>query len=421
MLKRIAVADLELGMFVEKMQGSWFDHPFWKARFLIEDEKRLKVLKASKLEGLVIDTSKGKDVASKSTQPEEHARGGALAAGGRINSIKSRKSVYRQPPEPISTEREVREAQVIADRAKDQLHKVFASARLGKAMNVRAVEPVVSDILNSVRRNPQAFGGLMRCKLKNEMAYRHALSVSVLMLSLARQMKLTDQEIRQAGLAGLLLDIGINYFPQNLTPPNGDYRNLEPKIWQQHVLLGYRVLQDDDNLPETVLDACLKHHERLDGSGFPNGLREDEIGQLARMAAICDAFDFMLTNTIASEALDPAAAICKLQKMEEAFDQDIVRSFIDAMGLYPVGAFVRLRSGKLAMVIDEDPKDSSKPIVAAFYSLANQERLVQHKITLARPDCDDDVLGVADLTGLGLPEDGQLRELIFLAAHNLRE
>ncbi|SHN60329.1 hypothetical protein SAMN02745193_02105 [Erythrobacter sanguineus] len=90
---------------------------------------------------------------------------------------------------------------------------------------------MVHDILASARRNPQAFSGLMRCKLKNEVMFRHALSVSALMISLARKMKLSAQEIHDCGLAGLLLDIGVNYLPQTITPPFGDFRNTDPKIW----------------------------------------------------------------------------------------------------------------------------------------------------------------------------------------------
>ena len=112
----------------------------------------------------------------------------------------------------------------------NRMHKAFLAARLGKALDLRAVEPVASDILGSVRRNSQAFAGLMRCKLQNELVYRHALAVSALMVSLARQMKLVEKEAYEAGLAGLLLDIGVNYLPKDLNPHRGYYRNVDLKI-----------------------------------------------------------------------------------------------------------------------------------------------------------------------------------------------
>ncbi len=429
MLKQIALSDLELGMFVHKMQGNWFDHPFWKSKFLIEDEKSLRTLQASQLEAVVIDTAKGKDTAPAprpaplpAAKPSAGQRSAAAAPSqSRVASLKARASVDRKQDQPASTEAEVRNAQALAERAKDRVQNTFLAARLGKAFNARAVEPVIGDILASVRRNPQAFGGLMRCKLRNEFAYQHSLAVSALMISLGRQMKLNETQIREAGLAGLLLDIGVNYLPVNLHPTNGDFRNVDPVFWRQHVMLGYRALQNDDYLPQAVLDACLQHHERIDGGGFPNGLAGDDISRIARMAAICDSFDFLLTGTATTRALDPGAAILALLKTEGEFDPDILRSFVDSVGLYPAGTFVRLASDKLAMVIDLDPRDSTKPIVQAFYSYETGERIIPHRIELARDTGKNAIIEIADLDGLGLPEDRQLRELLFLSAHKLTQ
>jgi HD-GYP domain-containing protein (c-di-GMP phosphodiesterase class II) len=417
MLKQIALSDLELGMFVHKMQGSWFNHPFWKSKFLVEDEQSLRTLKTSQLDGVVIDTAKGKDITPAPRPVADKRSHAGTAPSARLNAIKSRKSVDRRHDEPVSTATEVRAAEAIAERAKEKVHKAFLETRLGKALDVRAVEPVVSDVLASVRRNPQAFGGLMRCKLRNELTYHHALAVSALMISLARKMQLTENQVLEAGLAGLLLDLGVNYLPQNLDPPNGDFRNADPKIWQQHVMLGYRALQSDDCLSPAVLDACLQHHERIDGSGFPQGLAQDEIALIARMAAICDTFDHLLTRTEASPALDPGAAIQRLIDSEGAFDPEILQMFIESVGLFPAGTFVRLRSNKLAMVIDLDPRDSTKPIVQAFYDLTSGDRVIPHRINLAANAGQDDIIGIADLTGLGLPDDEQLRELVFLSAY----
>ena len=169
------------------------------------------------------------------------------------------------------------------------------------------------------------------------------------------------------------------------------------------------------------MDACLQHHERIDGIGFSNGFGQEEIGQIGRMAAICHTFDYMLTKTASTKALDPAAAIQKLLEMNGAFDADILQFFIESVGLYPVGSFVRLRSDKLALVIDEDPKHRNKPVVQAFYSFASEERIIPRGIELARDQIKDEIIGIADLYGLGLPEDGQLRELIFLSAHKLSD
>lgn len=433
MLKRVAISDVELGMFVHKMEGSWLKHPFWKFRFMLDDPDNLSHLKSSELESVIIDTSKGRDSkpvpATVGVAPERRDPGeGSLMArykepvrhpASRIASLTSRQSVDLQSTESLSLQREVGNAQIVADKAQKAVSKVFLDARVGKAVNLRSIEPVVKDIYASIQRNGQAFSGLMRCKLNNEFVYRHALAVSALMVSLARRMKLSPNEVREAGIAGMFLDIGTMQLPAELAPPNGDYRNVDPEIWQEHVRLGVAALEIAGGIAEPVVDACLQHHERFDGSGFPQGLTGPDITRFARMAAICDTFDYLLTDSEQEKALDPTAAITRLKEMDGAFDPDILRCFIESVGIHPVGSFVKLRSNRLAMVIDQQGGDLVRPVVRVFYSLVSDQRVSNQTIELANCASKDEIVGLADFTGLVLPDEAQLRELIFLGAHKM--
>ncbi|MEZ5744872.1 MAG: DUF3391 domain-containing protein [Sphingomonadaceae bacterium] len=430
MLKRVAVSDVQMGMFIHKMEGNWFKHPFWKSKFLLDDPENLDDLRASYVETVIIDTAKGKDIlrapqsasAAAASSPRKDTRPASeRLASSRVASLKSRQSVDLRSTAPTSTAKETKTAAVVADKAQKVIAKAFGDARLGKTVNMRKVEPLVEDIYASLRRNPHAFSGLMRCKLNNEFVYRHALAVSALMVSLACKMKLSPDLVREAGMAGLFLDIGVNRLPKDAAAPNGDYSNAPPHIWQQHVQYGEQALAEAGGFPEAVVGACLQHHERMDGSGFPNGLKGDQIGQLARMAAICDSFNYMLVDGDGSAAMDPAEAVSRLRDMCDKFDPVILRHFVEAVGIYPVGSFVRLRSDRLAMVIDEDPEDVDQPTVSTFYSLETNERILPTKIELARCYGKDAIVGIADLSGLVLPEPEQLRELIFLQTHKLKK
>lgn len=421
MLKQIAIGDVELGMFVHKFDGSWFEHPFWKAKFLIDDEDKLEVIRSSRLRGLVIDTAKGRDIPPSRTpqtsMPAPRPVAPSEPRGKRIDTIRQRTAQQLTAMQPTSMAQEISTAAAIAEHGRERLGKAFLAARLGKALDVRKVEPVVSDILASVRRNPQAFSGLMRCKLKNEQIFRHALSVSALMVALADRMKLPPQDIHNCGLAGLLLDIGVNYLPHTGDPSGTEHGHWDERLWQTHVILGHRALQNDTSLPKLVLDACLMHHERMDGRGYPQKCAGDAIPIVARMAAICDSFEFLLAGTPTSPGLDPANAVAAMRAQTGAYDEDILRQFVEVVGLYPVGAFVKLHSQKLAMVIDEDRKDPSRPVVQAFYSLESRERILPHRIALAQSNDNERIVGIADLTGLDLPDDAQLRELVFLSTY----
>lgn len=420
MLKQIDVSELELGMFVHKFEGGWFDHPFWKAKFLIEDESRLAAIRQSKLRAVVIDTAKGKDLRPSAARPPAPAANPAPArptSQPRLNSIKQRAAAQAPVVQAVSMEQEIEAAAAIAEKARERVAKTFLAARLGKAPDVRKVEPVVSDILSSVRRNPQAFSGLMRCKLRNEQIFHHAMSVSALMVALATRMKLPRAEVHHCGMAGLLLDIGVNYLPNIGDPPGGDYRALDERVWQQHVVLGFRALQNDGGLPQMVLDACLHHHERIDGGGYPDGRSGNWIPTIARMAAICDSFDFLIAPSDGTPGLDPAAAVAAMRAQTGAFDPEILDLFVETVGLYPVGSFVELNTGKLAMVIDEHRPDPTRPVVQAFFCRKQGERIVPQRIVLSQPGCLEYIIGSADMSGLDLPADEQLRELVFLSAY----
>lgn len=432
MLKRINLCDVEIGMFIHKMEGSWFEHPFWKSRFLLKDSDILRDLQASAIDGVIIDTSKGKDLKSDRTatvtgmtpasfQPTKLARAKPRPVFPAQRRVQHSAFGYKQAGDlnstmPLSMAREFGNAQQVVRNSQKLFSKVFLEARLGKAVNVRDVEPIIEQIYATVQRNSHAFSGLMRCKQNNEFVYRHAISVSALMVSLARQMKFSAQDIREAGLAGLMLDIGISNLSADLSAVSGDFRALEPETFNRHAMFGHEMLEAAGDIPEKVLLVCLTHHERMDGSGYPQGLHGQNIDQLSRMAAICDTFDTLVADGAVKTGLDPTAVLRHLGERETEFDQDILRHFIEAVGIYPIGSFVRLRSDRLAMVVDESPDSASHPVVRTFYSLAQGRRLRGETIDLANCFGEDEIIGIADLDGLVLPELSQLRDLVFISA-----
>ncbi|MCC6828948.1 MAG: DUF3391 domain-containing protein [Novosphingobium sp.] len=426
MLKKISVADVELGMFIHKLEGNWFKHPFWKSRFLLEDPQTLSSLQMSDVPAVVIDTTRGYDVRplphrAKSAAPppagpalrariarDSRPAPGLAASGASPTGLRS--------TAPLGMAREFGNARQVERNSRKMISRVFLEARLGKTFDSSQVEPVVEDIFASIQRNPHAFNGLMRCRNENEYTFRHALAVSALMVSLGRQMKLGPQQIREAGLVGLLMDVGAGLLPVDLSQMGGDFRRVDPAILRQHVQLGHDFLEAAGDIPDEVLRACREHHERIDGAGYPAGLCGEEISLLARMAAICDAYDELVADGIDQRGSDPAWALRHMGEDAGRFDQEILQRFIDAMGVYPIGSFVRLRSERLAMVIDEDAADYSRPKVRTFYSLRLDKRIKSETIALARCYGEDEIVGLADLAGIELAELRKLRESLFQAA-----
>lgn len=418
MLKRVPTSDIELGMFIHKLEGSWFKHPFWKSRFLLTDEKTLDSLLNSDVPSVVIDTERGLDV----RPVRREATGGAVAdrapvrrpmpsPAPRLRAVAPAASA--DPYAPTTTAKEFGRCRKNMVHVGRVVSRVFLEARLGKAISSQDVEPVIEEVYASVQRNLYAFNGLLRCQQDNEYVYRHSLAVSALMIALARQLKLSPIDMRDAGMAGLLMDVGVGQLPVDEIPPQGDYRALPPDLLEQHVLLGHALLKSAGDIPPRVVEACLNHHERLDGTGYPNKLAGLEIDLFGRMSAICDCYDNFVSGGAGKPALDPAEAIRALVAMGPKLDRDVLRAFVETLGVYPIGSFVKLRSERLAMVVDEDPADTTRPTVRTFYSLILEKRIRSETIALANCFGEDEIVGIADLTGLDIPDVADLRASIL--------
>lgn len=423
-LKHISTSQVELGMYIHGFQGSWLSHPFWRAHFIVTDDERLQTLRASRLDAVIIDTDRGADVT-----PREESRPGGIGTAPKAGTVRpsesrpyaaipartrpaSSSAAFRSGPVPMA--REFGNARHTADKARKVISKVFLEARHGKAPRLTDVAPVVEDIYASIQRNPYAFSGLMRCRAESEIVYQHMLSVSALMISLARQMKMSSDETRRAGTAGLLLDIGVSKIGIDLNSVGGRIDRIDPPAWQSHATIGHDLLEAAGDVPEEVLRVALRHHERLDGTGFPQGLAGNDIDVYSRMAAICDTYDHIVSGAFGEHGVDPADAIQTLMEMDGTFDTNVLARFVEALGIYPVGSFVLLRSERIAMVIDQAPAEPASPTVRAFYSLPARKHIAPKTIVLSNCYGEDSIIGVADLDGLSLPAPEDLREQLML-------
>ena len=411
MLKRIPVSDVRMGMYIARFEGSWLNHPFWRARFLLADEHRLRAVRNSRVKFVLIDVSKGSDVdpvalplrmPDAPEEPSRVARRGQTwtAAPAIAVSMNGTPFLQRTHVERVAA---FGKARSIAQKAESELAAMIMEMKLGAILNVRKVAGVVDDIFASVERDAFAFTGLMRCKQGAPNIYRHSLAVSGLMIAFARKLGHSAPEVRIAGQAGLLMDVGHAY----LGPGSRS---------EDHTTLGYEALSGAQGLAHSVLDVCLRHHERLDGSGFPAGLKGEAIDQLSRMAAICDAFTEMSETDGEMQLSDPVAAVAHLAAHPEQFCPELVTRFVEVVGRYPVGSFVALRTGRLAMVVFGDTEGSDLPTVRTFYNLATGKRLRGENIDMRNCYGSDEIIGAYDVSSLDAGTISTLRERILNAA-----
>lgn len=384
MLKKIAVSQVRLGMHLHSLEGPWISHPFWKTRFVIRSEQELQRLHESPVQECWIDDQLGLDVAEQTAK-----------------LLPSEPGVAATPPpaaapaaEPArSFSAELKQAAAICDRGRTAVEAMFAEARMGRTLDTQGCLPLVEEITNSVQRNPGALVSLARLKTKDDYSYMHSVAVCALMVSLARQLELDDEQCRLAGLAGLVHDVGKAVMPLDVLNKPGKLTADEFTVIQTHPERGHVLLVDGEGVADLILDVVLHHHERMDGTGYPHKLAGEQISLFARMGAVCDVYDAITSNRPYKAGWDPAESIARMASWKGHFDSVIFNAFVRSLGIYPTGSLVRLESGKLAVVVSQNPSSLISPMVKIFFSTKSQLHVTPELVDLARKGCSDRIVG----------------------------
>ncbi|MCA1937634.1 HD-GYP domain-containing protein [uncultured Azonexus sp.] len=373
MLKKIPVEHLRLGMHLQAFCGDWLDHPFWRTRFVLKDAQDLVLIRESSIREVWIDIDKGIDIEADRTRSEEKFQ--------TIEEI--------PPPPPVVQPKaafadEVKRASRIVAKGREAVVSMFQEARMGKAIEAEAAAPLVEEISNSMLRNPGALVSIARLKTADDYTYLHSVAVCALMIALARQLGLDEQQTREAGMAGLLHDLGKAMMPSAVLNKPGKLTDAEFAVVKTHPEEGHKLLLAGNGASEIARDVCLHHHEKFDGSGYPAGLSGEAISLYARMGAVCDVYDAITSNRPYKAGWDPAESIRRMAEWKGHFDPAIFQAFVKSLGIYPVGSLVRLESGKLGVVVEQNGQSLLKPRLKVFFSTRSQSYLKPEIIDLAR-------------------------------------
>lgn len=388
-LKRISVKHLRVGMFLQEPCGSWMDHPFWRTKFKVEDPQDVVTLQSSSVTEVWIDTCKGLDV-DESLQATGRDESDAAAEQVLINAV-------TPVVEKVDVARELQRAASICSEAKQAVTSMFNEARMGKALDAADAMPLVEEISNSVLRNPGALISLARLKTKDDYTYMHSVAVCGLMVALARQLGLGEQQVRQAGMAGLLHDIGKMMIPLEILNKPGRLTDEEFDTVKNHPVEGHKMLLEGQGVDEVTLDVCLHHHEKVDGSGYPERLTDQQISLYAKMGAVCDVYDAITSNRPYKNGWDPAESLRKMAEWSKGhFDTMVFQAFVKSVGIYPIGSLVRLESGRIGVVIDQNEKSLLTPKVKVFYSTKSELRIPPEVVDLSLSVARDKITGRED-------------------------
>jgi len=386
--KKIATSQLKVGMYLHKLGGSWMDHPFVRSSFLITDKNDIKRIAQAGIKEVWIDIKKGDDVVE---EPQVAAESDSESEPEIIEA----EEPVAEKPAKVSMDAAIAQARKLCDDAKEQVETMFEEVRLGKAINSSATTPLIDEIESMIDKNAEAMLGVARIKTHDDYTYMHSVAVSALMIALAKQLKLDEKQIHLAGVAGLVHDLGKAYMPLEVLNKPGRLSEKEFAIMRKHPEVGAKAIDQSKFEPE-VVDVVLHHHEKMDGTGYPEGLKGEEISLLSRMGAICDVYDAVTSNRPYKEAWDPSGTIRKMASWKGHFDPEIFKAFISSVGIYPVGSLVRLESGLLAVVLEAHEVSLLTPKVKVFFSARLKEPVPVKTIDLAAPGCKEKIESAED-------------------------
>ena len=236
---------------------------------------------------------------------------------------------------------------------------------------------------------------MARLKTHDDYTYMHSVAVCALMLSLAHELNLDQEQTRLAGIGGLMHDLGKAFMPLDILNKSGKLTDAEFISVRKHPEAGAKVLEENGAEPE-VIDIALHHHEKVNGRGYPHGLLGEEISFLARMGAICDVYDAVTSLRAYKKPWDPSNAIHTMAQWDGHFDKNIFNAFVKTVGIYPVGSLVRLSSKRLAVVIEPGKESLLKPKIKVFFSIGANAHIPVQTIDLAASTCNITIEGPED-------------------------
>lgn len=372
---KIGVNDLTIGMYVSQLDRPWTHTPFPLQGFQIRSTEDINTVRHY-CDYVFIDTTKGKGPLETSGAIVPEVRGelsrprrdGRLPKGGAADTnepspLVVRKGVYGTT---VSLRAEIRLAQVLLKSIEAQLTQAARQIARGRLADYDQLKHSVDDMVGSILRCPDAFTWLIRLRQHDPGVHEHSLRSALWAVQFARFIGMDKREIATLCMGTLLKDIGKARVPTAVLRKRN--RSPEEEIeYRKFVAHGVEMLRETRDVEPRVISVVRYHCERMNGSGFPEGLIGSKIPLLARIAGIATAFD-ALSNPLESEQpVAPSKAVSLLYDMRTSeFQEDLVVQFIQSIGLYPAGTLVELTTGDIGVVVEQHPNSRLTPQVAVL-------------------------------------------------------
>lgn len=363
----IPVSGLQVGMFVCELDRPWTETPFILQGFQIRSVEDIQEI-AQHCEFVYVDNA-------------EQIRLGPVE-----RDVSNRKK--SKPRKAFANKTSNRQEKAKATSALSSARRLTSSfmddVRLGKSIDVREIKKTVSECVQSILRNPDAMLWISKIKSKDSYTSQHSLNVCILAINFGRHLGAPEDELTKLGISALMHDIGKMRVPSDILHKADHLSDEERKTFEQHPVYGRDILLQQEDLYHGAVDVAYAHHEHIDGSGYPRGIKAGGISDFTRIVAICDQYDALTSDRPASKGKSSRAALRYLYDHRGTkFDERLVHHFIECIGLYPSGSVVELKNGCVGLVVGTNYRHRHLPKVLLLTD-ENKQKQAERIINLAK-------------------------------------
>lgn len=359
---QMPVSGLKIGMYVRELDRPWLETPFILQGFPIRTIDDIEEI-AKHCEWVVVEV--GEDA----WQPAQE------------RVLQAERMQRTQSHTPSSTQKEeLRTAKNAHANARALTRSFMDDVRLGRAIDIKEVKATVSECVRSILRNPDAMLWMSKLRSKDSYTSEHSLNVGLIAIAFGRHLGASEEDLNKLGMAGMLHDIGKMQTPNSVLLKDSALTEEEFGLMKMHAQQGRDILMSHRNIYHGAIDVAYSHHENLDGSGYPRGIKSGGITDFTRIVALCDVYDAITSDRVYKKGASSLNALKIIQDQSgKKFDTRLAQEFIECIGLYPPGSVVELHSGEVGIVISTNYRHRHLPkvmIVRDAQKQPCQERVI---------------------------------------------
>jgi HD-GYP domain-containing protein (c-di-GMP phosphodiesterase class II) len=355
MERKVSTFDVKIGMYVANLDRPWLDTPFLIQGFLIKDDEEIVALQ-QQCEYVYIDTEQGEEADTyldNAPATEGNTYVDDFLEGG------MQKVIYKTEKDEFQ---EIPAAEIALENATVKVANIMDNLKAGDNLDMHAVRAAVEPVMESMVRNSDAMLWLTEMREKDAYSYTHSIDNCSLAIAFGRHLGLYKEDLRSLAMGCLLMDIGKVKISKTILNNTGTLTRDEFVETRKHVKYGMDILRKSSGVSEGVLEVVHGHHERFDGSGYPNGLEGKQIPVFARIAGIIDTYNAMTHDSPHRKAASPHTVLQIMYSWRNKFFQDeLVEQFLQCVGVYPTGSVIEMSTGEVGIVIAQNRKQRLKP------------------------------------------------------------